>query len=75
MLVVFDCWLRATSQLSCVDMHEGLVFFSAEQLDMPDGIVGVASTTPKREREHDHQLAADSRNESHHNKTINQSIR
>ena len=62
MFVVFACWLRATFELSCVDMHEGLFFFfPAEQLDMPDGMVCVASTTPKREREHDHQLAADSR--------------
>ena len=60
MFVVFACWLRATFELSCVDMHEGL-FFSAEQLDMLDGIVCVASTTPKREREHDHQIAADTR--------------
>ena len=53
MVVVFACWLRALSQLSCVDMHEGLIFF-AEQLDMRDGIVCVASTTTKRKREHDH---------------------
>ena len=61
MFVVFAGWLRATFELSCVDMHEGLFFCFAEQLDMPDGIVGVASTTPIREREHDHQFAADSR--------------
>ena len=46
--------LRATFELSCVDMHEGFVFFSAEQLDMLDGIVCVAITTTKRKREHDH---------------------
>ena len=50
------------------------VFFSAEQLGMPDGIVCVASTTPKRERGHDHQLAADTRKLSHHNKTIRYDI-
>ena len=61
MCVVFACWLRATFQLSCVDMRQGFVFFFADQMDMPDGIVCVASTTPKREREHDHQIAADSR--------------
>ena len=53
MCVVFVCWLRATFELSSVDMQEGL-FFSAEQLDMLDGIVCVASTTTKRKREHDH---------------------
>ena len=60
MFVVFAGWLRAPFQLSCVDMHKGWSV-SAEQLDMPDGIVCVASTPPTRERDHDPQIAADSR--------------
>ena len=51
MLVVFACLLRAPFQLSCVDMHEGLVF-SAEQRDMPDGIAvkDTAARLPNRGR-------------------------